>query len=154
MYSSATLATQVSPSAYLVFNQLLFLVIGYGKRTWRGTQYSLALFPLWIRATLTAFANVVFHRPLGFVATPPTKQERSRPPWGLIWPQLTAMVLLVTSGAVGITRYAMGIASSDLLSLAVNLVWIVIDLVILSVVISAATCAGHGAQQQKASVTA
>jgi cellulose synthase (UDP-forming) len=139
---------------YLIFNQLLFLAIGYGKRTWRGTQYSLALFPLWIRATWTAVANVWFHRPLGFVVTPKTKQEQTRPPWRLIWPQLAAMVLLVGSGAVGTTRYLTGIASFDLLSLVVNLVWIVLDLVILSVVISAATRTGPEPRQQKASVTA
>jgi cellulose synthase (UDP-forming) len=139
---------------YLVFNQLLFLVIGYGKRTWRGTQYSLALFPLWIRATWTAFANVVFHRPLGFVVTPKTKQEQASPPWRLIWPQLTAMVLLVVAGGVGTARYLVGTANFDLLSLGVNLVWVVFDLVILSVVISAAKYTGPEPQQQKASVTA
>lgn len=139
---------------YLLFNQLLFLVIGYGKRTWRGTQYSLALFPLWIRATWTAVANVWFNRPLGFVVTPKTKQERSGPPWRLIWPQLTAMVLLVVAGTVGTARFVMGTAHFDLLSLAVNLVWIVFDLVILSVVISAATYTGPEPQQQKASVAA
>ena len=59
------------------------LAIGYGKRTWRGRQFSLALFPLWIRATWTAVANVVFHRPLGFVVLPKTKQEQAGPPWRL-----------------------------------------------------------------------
>jgi len=98
---------------YLVVNQLLFLVIGYGKRTWRGTQYSLALFPLWIRATWTAFANVAFHRRLGFVVTPESKQEQTGPPWRLIWPQLTAMVLLVAAGGVGTARYLMGTASTS-----------------------------------------
>ena len=139
---------------YLVFNQLLFLVIGHGKRTWRGTQYSLALFPLWIRATWTAVANVWFNRPLGFVVTPKTKVERTVLPWRLVWAQLTAMVLLVIAGAVGTVRYLMGTASFDLLSLAVNLVWIVFDLVILSVVISAVVYTGPEPQQQKASVTA
>ena len=139
---------------YLVVNQLLFLVIGYGKRTWRGTQYSLALFPLWIRATWTACANVAFHRRLGFVVTPESKQEQTGPPWRLIWPQLTAMVLLVVAGGVGTARYLMGTASFDLLSLGVNLVWVVVDLVILSVVISAAKHTGPEPRQRRASVTA
>lgn len=137
---------------YLVVNQVLFLVIGYGKRTWRGTQYSLALFPLWIRATWTAVANVVFHRPLGFVVTPKTRQERTRPPWRLIWPQLTAMALLVVASAVGTGRFLAGLANYDLLSLVVNLVWILFDLVILSVVISAATYTGPEPRQPKVSV--
>ena len=65
---------------YIVVNQLLFLVVGYGKKTWRGHQYSLALFPLWIRACWTAAANVWFHRPLGFVVTPKTTApDEARP---------------------------------------------------------------------------
>jgi cellulose synthase (UDP-forming) len=140
---------------YLVFNQLLFLVIGYGKRTWRGTQYSLALFPLWIRATVTACANVWFKRPLGFVVTPKTKQERTGPPWRLIWPQLTAMVLLAAAGVIGTVRYVLGVAPMDGLSLGVNLVWILFDLVILSVVISAATYTGPDeTEEQKVVATA
>jgi cellulose synthase (UDP-forming) len=132
---------------YLLFNQILFMVIGYGKRTWRGTQYSLALFPLWIRATWTAVANVVFKRPLGFVVTPKTRQERTGPPWRLVWPQLTAMGLLAVSAVVGSVRYAMGLETSTI-SLAVNLFWVAFDLVILSVVISAATYTGPGAEKE------
>ncbi|MEU7814425.1 glycosyltransferase [Pseudonocardia sp. NPDC049154] len=138
---------------YLVFNQLLFLVIGYGKRTWRGTQYSLALFPLWIRATWTAFANVFFGRPLGFVVTPKTRQTRARPPWRLVWPQLTAMALLALSAVVGTLRYLLGMADFDLLSLVVNLFWVLFDLVILSVVISAATYTGPESEEQKVAQT-
>ena len=48
-------------------------------KTWRGHQFSLALFPLWIRACWTAAANVWFHRPLGFVVTPKTAQDEDRP---------------------------------------------------------------------------
>ncbi len=138
---------------YLLVNQLLFLVIGYGKRTWRGTQYSLALFPLWIRATWTACANVWFRRPLGFVVTPKTRQERTAPPWRLIWPQLTAMALLALAAVVGTARYLLGATDFDLLSLGVNLVWVVFDLVILSVVISAATYTGPGSEEKKATST-
>ena len=47
---------------------------------------------------------------------------------------------LVAAGGVGTARYLMGTVSFDLLSLVVNLVWAVFDLVILSVVISAARC--------------
>jgi cellulose synthase (UDP-forming) len=139
---------------YLLFNQILFMVIGYGKRTWRGTQYSLALFPLWIRATWTACANVWFKRPLGFVVTPKTRQERTGPPWRLIWPQLTAMALLVAAGVIGTVRYLLGTAQMDLLSLGVNLVWIVFNLVVLSVVFSAATYTGPETEEAKVEATA
>jgi len=62
----------------MVLNQLLFLVAARGVPTWRGQQYSLALFPVWIKACTTAFNNVVFGRPLDFAVTPKTRQ-RSRP---------------------------------------------------------------------------
>ncbi|MEU6537062.1 anti-sigma factor antagonist [Streptomyces sp. NPDC047000] len=62
---------------YLVVNQILFSVVSHGVRTWRGQQYSLALFPLWIKATVTAVANIAFGRPLGFVVTPKTRQAHA-----------------------------------------------------------------------------
>jgi cellulose synthase (UDP-forming) len=108
-------------------------------KTWRGQQYSLALFPIWIRAVTTAVGNVFFGRSLGFVVTPKTRQEFA-PAWGLIRPQLIAMGLLIFAAVVGIVRLAVG--QAPLLGTGVNLVWIVYDLVILSVVISAARFRG------------
>lgn len=123
---------------YFVINQLLFFVIGYGVKTWRGHQYSLALFPLWIRACVTAAANVWLRRPLGFVVTPKTRQEGgSRFPARLIWPQLTVMVLLVVATATGLTRMALGAENSGI-GVLVNVVWVAYDLVVLSVIIQAA----------------
>jgi cellulose synthase (UDP-forming) len=127
---------------YLVVNQLLFLVVGYGTRTWRGQQYSLALFPLWIRACTTAIGNVVFRRSLGFVVTPKTRQAGG-PPWRLIRPQLAAMGLLVLAVVVGLVRLAVGAAPSAAGTF-VNVGWVVYDLVVLSVVIDAALYLGPG----------
>jgi len=59
---------------YLVANQLLFQYVGWGVPTWRGQQYSLALFPLWIKAVTSAVASVHFGRKLGFVVTPKERQ--------------------------------------------------------------------------------
>lgn len=126
---------------YLLINQILFMVIGYGQRTWRGTQYSLALFPLWIRATVTAVANVYFRRSLGFVVTPKTRVESGGPPWKLIWPQLTAMGLLAAAGVIGVVRLMTGLETSPV-SVAVNLLWVVFDLIILSVIVQAARYTG------------
>jgi cellulose synthase (UDP-forming) len=87
---------------YLVLNQLLFAVIGWRLPTWRGQQYSLALFPLWIKAVTTAVGNVFFGHKLGFVVTPKTRQgvvpfwEQLR----LVRPQVTAMVLLMAAVVV------------------------------------------------------
>lgn len=123
---------------YFVVNQLLFFVIGYGVKTWRGHQYSLALFPLWIRACVTAAANVWFRKPLGFVVTPKTRQEGgSRFPARLIWPQLTVMVLLVVATAVGLTRLLAG-AENTGIGVLVNVIWVAYDLLVLSVIVQAA----------------
>jgi cellulose synthase (UDP-forming) len=128
---------------FLVLNQLLFLVVGWGVKTWRGQQYSLALFPLWIRACTTAASNVWFGRSLGFVVTSKTRQA-SGPPWRLIRPQLVAMALLLVSGLVGVVRMAVG--QAPVVSTSINLVWIVFDLVVLSVVVRAARYRGFEPQ--------
>jgi cellulose synthase (UDP-forming) len=125
---------------FLIANQLLFLVVGWGVKTWRGQQYSLALFPLWIRACTTAIGNVYFGRSLGFVVTPKTKQAGG-PAWSLIRPQLIAMGALAAAGVVGLVRIAVGQAA--LTPTLVNLAWIVFDLVVLSVIIQAARYRGE-----------
>ena len=122
---------------YILLNQALFAVIGYGVKTWRGHQYSLALFPLWIRACVTAAANVWFGRPLGFVVTPKTRQARQPFPWRLIWPQLTAMAVLTVACIVGGVRLWTG-ATTTVIGTGVNWLWVAYDLLVLSVIIEAA----------------
>jgi cellulose synthase (UDP-forming) len=125
---------------YLLLNQALFFVVGYGVRTWRGQQYSLALFPIWIRAVTSAVGNVVFGRSLGFVVTPKVRPEWT-PPWRLIRPQLVAMGLLAASMVIGLLRVAF--ADAPLQATMVNVVWCVFDLVVLSVIIDAALYRGY-----------
>jgi cellulose synthase (UDP-forming) len=126
---------------YLVANQILFFVVGYGVKTWRGQQYSLALFPLWIRACVTVVANVVFKRSLGFVVTPKTRQETG-PQWRLIRPQLIAMAVLAVAALVGLVRIATGTQHTTQ-GVVVDNIWIVYDLLVLSVLIQAARYKGH-----------
>jgi cellulose synthase (UDP-forming) len=133
---------------YLIVNQLLFFIVGYGVKTWRGQQYSLALFPIWIRAMTTAIGNVWFGRSLGFVVTPKTRQEGA-PPWKLIRAQLTAMGLLLGAAIVGLVRLLLGSAPSMEATM-VNIVWVVYDLVVLSVVIDAALYQGPFADEATA----
>jgi cellulose synthase (UDP-forming) len=127
---------------FIVLNQLLFVVIARGVRTWRGQQYSLALFPIWIRAFTTAFNNVVLGRPLGFAVTPKTKREWS-PQWRLIRPQLIAMGLLGFAAVIGIARLVAGQAQA--VGTTVNVAWVLFDLLLLSVVIQAALYRGFPA---------
>jgi cellulose synthase (UDP-forming) len=127
---------------YLLVNQLLFVVVGLGMRTWRGQQYSLALFPLWITACWTAVANVWFRRGLGFVVTPKTRQAGAS--LRLVRAQVTAMVLLALAGVVGLVRLMLG-ATDDGWPVMLNIVWVVYDLIALSVVVDAALYRGFDA---------
>ncbi|MGY1691659.1 hypothetical protein [Geodermatophilus sp. SYSU D01105] len=120
---------------FLAVTQLLFYLIGRGKRSWRGPQYSLALFPVWIRSVTTAVGNVVLGRSLGFAVTPKERQSVTRRPWHLVRPQLAVMGLLSAAAVVGTVRTATGAASE--LGTAVNLVWVAFDLAVLSVIIKA-----------------
>ncbi len=125
---------------FMIANQLLFFIVGRGKRTWRGQQYSLALFPVWIRSVTTAVRNVYFGQGLGFAVTPKNKQQSGGTPWHLVKPQLIVMGLLAASCVVGGIRLAVGQAS--VLGAVSNLVWAVFDLAIFGVLISAARCRG------------
>lgn len=125
---------------FMVADQLLFRVAGRGISTWRGQQYSLALFPVWIRSVTSAIANVVFDRPLSFVVTPKTRQDGGNR-WRLIRPQLTVAIVLVVGAVVGITRLVLGLGG--LIGTAINLIWVVTDLVILSVLIPAVRYQGY-----------
>ena len=126
---------------FIVVNQLLFVTVGYGKRTWRGHQFSFALFPLWIKACWTAAANVWFHRPLGFVVTPKTRQENPPFPWRLVAPQMVAAVLLLVAVVIGAVRLLTGSADS-VIGTGVNTAWVAYDLVVLSVIWKAALYRG------------
>jgi cellulose synthase (UDP-forming) len=117
---------------FLLFNQLLFFVIGRGRQTWRGQQYALALFPIWIKAVTSAVGNVAFGRSLAFAVTPKTKVQIDRPPWHLVKPQLIAMGVLVGAAAIGTIRLVAGQATG--LGTSINLVWVCFDLALFSVI--------------------
>lgn len=120
---------------FFLASQLQFLVAARGVRTWRGQQYALALFPVWIKAVWTAVANVWFGRPLGFAVTPKVRPDGTPSQWRLVWPQLLAMVLLVVAALIGVVRMSMGL--SWWVGTVVNLAWVAYDLVVLSVVVQA-----------------
>jgi cellulose synthase (UDP-forming) len=134
---------------FLVVNQLLFLVVAKGRPTWRGQQYSLALFPVWIRSVTSAFANVYRGRPLGFAVTPKTRSEDRTLRWDLVRPQLIVMAALVASlVAVGI-RYTTGLA--DGIGPLVNVAWVLFDLAIFSIIVRAVLHSGSQQPEQKGS---
>lgn len=125
---------------FLVVNQLLFFVVAAGRPTWRGQQYSLALFPVWIKSFTSAFGNVFLGRSLDFAVTPKTRQESTGPAWHLVKPQLYAMAALVLAVVIGVVRVAVG--QAHLWGTVFNMVWVLFDLAIFSVIIKAARYRG------------
>lgn len=125
---------------FVILNQLLFVVAARGLPTWRGQQYSLALFPTWIRAVTSAAANVFFHRPLGFVVTPKTRQDGGSHV-RLLLPQTVVAGVLAIAFIIGVVRLVLGLGEP--IGTAVNLAWVVFDLVVLSVLVSAARYRGY-----------
>jgi cellulose synthase (UDP-forming) len=125
---------------YFIVNQILFLVVAKGIKTWRGQQYALALFPVWIKACTSAFSNVVMKRPLGFAVTKKDGRDESGPPWREIWPQLTAIGVLILALVLGLSRLAVGTADGT--GTLVNTVWVIYDLAVLSVIVQAALYRG------------
>jgi cellulose synthase (UDP-forming) len=116
---------------YLVSNQLLFFAAAWGTPAWRGQQYNLALFPLWIKAVTSAIGNVYFGRKLGFVVTPKSRQDGAQ--LRLVWPQVIAIVMLNIAIICGLGRLALGLTDQGL-PIFVNVAWAIYDLLALSVV--------------------
>ncbi|PYY36846.1 cellulose synthase [Curtobacterium sp. MCJR17_055] len=130
---------------FLVLNQLLFWVVAAGRPTWRGQQYSLALFPVWIESVTSAFENVFRGKPLGFRVTPKVRDEsEARPRWDLVRPQLIAMGALVAALVMIAIRYLAGQAEG--IAPLVNTAWVVFDLFIFSIVIRAVRYRGPEAE--------
>jgi cellulose synthase (UDP-forming) len=131
---SATFFLHLVP--YLLANELLFWFVGWGRPTWRGRQYSIALFPLWIRALWTSIGNVYFGRPLGFVITPKVQGGEPTGSYRLIQWQLAMIALLAGVSALSLIRLVLGL-SPDPVPILVNLAWAVYDIAMLRVVVVA-----------------
>jgi cellulose synthase (UDP-forming) len=125
---------------FLIVNQLLFFIVAAGRPTWRGQQYSLALFPVWIKAFTSAFGNVFLGHDLDFAVTNKTGASDEGPRWDLIKPQLIAMGALTLAVVVGLVRLAVGQATP--FGTLFNIVWVLFDLAIFSVIIRAALYRG------------
>jgi cellulose synthase (UDP-forming) len=130
---------------YLLANQLVFAVAGWGIPTWRGQQYNLALFPLWVRAVLGAAGNVWLGRKLSFVVTPKTRAGRPGNQLRLVLPQVGAMLVLVIASLVGVGRLALGL-TGDVVAILANVFWAGYIVVNLGVVFGAAAHRGVAAE--------
>lgn len=119
---------------FMVANQLLFFIVSKGISTWRGQQYSLALFPIWLKAVVSAFRNVYFHHPLPFVVTPKTGQG-VRYEWKLVKYQIAVAIVLIIAATVGIMRLVNGL--NEPVGTFVNVAWVIWDLGLMSILIPA-----------------
>ncbi len=119
---------------YLGATWAVLALVGWGQSTWRGHQYSLALFPLWIRAAATAVVGTLLGRLPAFVVT--SKVRRQGRHWRLVLPQLTMIVLLAVAVTIGLARL-MTRSTAPPLATAVVTTWAVYDLAVLSVVVPA-----------------
>jgi cellulose synthase (UDP-forming) len=116
---------------YLILNKIMFRYVAWGLDVFRGEQYSLALFPLWIRAVITVFSG----EKLTFNVTP--KSRQSGVFLNLVIPQLTITVLLVLSSIYGLIGLALG-WRQDSTGVIINVIWAAYDIWMLSVVLKAA----------------
>ena len=126
---------------FFAVNQLLFVIAAPGLPSWRGQQYSLALFPVWIKACTTAFNNVVLRLPLDFAVTPKSRPTTQGLQLGRIRWQIVVAALLLVAAIVGIVRMVW--FGQQPLGTIVNLVWIAYDFVTLSVLVGAVRYKGY-----------
>lgn len=119
---------------FMIANQLLFFIVSKGISTWRGQQYSLALFPIWLKAVVTAVENVYFDRPLGFMVTPKTRQAGGNQ-WRLIKYQIIVAAVLLVAAIIGIVRLVQGL--NEPIGTAVNVAWVLWDIGLMSILFHA-----------------
>ncbi|WP_051142686.1 glycosyltransferase [Gryllotalpicola ginsengisoli] len=132
---------------FLAASQLLFLIAARGLPTWRGQQYNLALFPLWIEACLSAAGNVFFRLPLNFAVTPKSRVHSDGLQLSRIRWQIVAAAVLVVAVVVGIIRDEQ--MHNEIAGSIVNFAWIGYSLISLSVLAGAARYRGYVPEEQR-----
>jgi len=116
---------------YLAVNRIMYYFVSRGLNAWRSEQYSLALFPLWIRAVV----STVFGRRLEFVVTP--KQRQTGTFLALVWPQIA--VITLTALAIGYGLYGLVLdGRGTLASVSMNVFWGVYNIALLAPIVRAA----------------
>jgi cellulose synthase (UDP-forming) len=127
---------------FFVCSQVLFALAGNrAKGLWRGQQMSFALFPVWIKATLSGAVAAFFNKTLTFSVTQKTKQASGVGLRHAI-PQSVAIAALVLAGGYGAVQALQhqrpGFAS------VITLLWVLIDLALLASMVRAARYQGPG----------
>ena len=116
---------------FLLFNMLMFRFVARGTDVKRGQQYSLSLFPVWIKAV----ASVLLGRNLRFVVTP--KERQSGKFLRLVRVQILFIVLSCAACVFALVMFLTGKPINPL-GLGINLFWAVYNTLKLSVIVKAA----------------
>jgi cellulose synthase (UDP-forming) len=125
-----------------IFCQALFIVAGNRSRgLWRGQQMSFALFPTWIKATLSGASAAFLGRTLTFSVTSKTKQASGS---GLrhVIPQLIAIGALLAAAVWGGIQAVAG--NRPQFATALTLFWVAMDVALLWSTVRAARYRGPG----------
>lgn len=132
--SSSGMLTHFLP--FLLTSQVTFLFWSWKLDAWRSIQYGIAFFPVFIKAIDNAVRDALGLRQSRFVVTP--KEALEGVHLGSARWQVMFLVVLTFSAFVGLWRVAAGWDPHPLATL-VNVLWAVVDVILLSVVIDAAT---------------
>ena len=116
---------------FLVLNKFLFRYVAWGLSIWRGEQYSLALFPLWIQAVVSVLTGAK----LRFVVTP--KQRQTGIYLNMAWPQLLIIWLTALAIVYGLFSFIVG-WNLQVEGIWVNIFWGCYNIVMLSAIVRAA----------------
>jgi len=130
---------------FMVVNQILFIVASRGLPTWRGQQNTLALFPVWIKACVSATANVFGGVPLNFAVTPKSGTRADSLQLGKVTWQIVAAIALIAAVIAGIVRLV--VLHSEPIGTMVNVGWVLYDLVALSVLVGAVRYRGFAIER-------
>ena len=116
---------------FLLLNKILFRFVAGDIPVFRGEQYSLGLFSLWIQAVVSVFTG----KKLSFVVTPKQRQKGNYLP--LVWPQILIIVLTISAIVFGFWGYYTGM-DYQLNGVLINTFWGVYNCVMLSALVKAA----------------
>ncbi len=116
---------------FLLLNKLMFRYVAWGLSIWRGEQYSLALFPLWIQSVVSVLAGAK----LKFVVT--SKQRQTGNYLHLIRPQLLIVWLTALAIVYGLFSFVVG-WNLQVEGTLVNIFWGCYNIVMLSAIVRAA----------------
>lgn len=116
---------------FLVLNKLLFRIVAERIPVFRGEQYTLGLFSLWIQAVI----SVLIGRKLGFVVTPKQRQKGNY--LRLVWPQILIIILTIGAIIYAVWGYSEGL-NYQLAGVLINAFWGIYNTIMLSAIVRAA----------------